>query len=386
MTACAGEAEAFSPHTALSPRIAYVTPGFPPRLGGVETHVAELALRSAREGWEVDVLSQDGHGRPSVQTYDGIRIRRFPSVAPNMKFPFAPGLFAYLRQHAASYDLLHAHNYHALPALGAALARHPKLVFTPHYLGPGESLGTRALHHVYFRAGRLVYQRAERIVCVTRAEAQAVQRHFGVQAERIDVIPNGINVNGINGADPIPTDARIVLTAGRLEPYKNFDRVIRALVHLDRSYELFIAGDGPALPQLRTLSHNLGLGDRVKFLGHLDHGTLDRWYRTAVVYVSMSSRECFGITLLEAVAGGAAVVAADIPVHREVLEPARSSATLVPLESDPRTLAEALARAGSGRCPRDGASMSTLASLPSWEYVSARTLDIYNSLLSSQRD
>src|SRR5207247_1750594 len=58
--------------------IAYVAPGFPPRLGGVETQVAELAVRAARAGWMVEVLCQDGERRASVETLDGVTVRRFP--------------------------------------------------------------------------------------------------------------------------------------------------------------------------------------------------------------------------------------------------------------------------------------------------------------------
>ncbi len=360
--------------------VAYVTPGFPPRLGGVERHVAELAGRAAREGWVVDVLSQDGRGRNSVEIRGGITVRRFSSVSPSETFPFAPALFAYLHRHGAQYSVVHAHNYHSLPALGAALVSGGRLIFTPHYLGSGNSVRIRSLHRMYAPAGRLIFRRAAHVVCVTRAEAEAVQEHFRVPSRQLSVIPNGVDVDEIRTADPFRVDAPIVLSVGRLETYKNVDLTIRALAYLQDPVVLCIAGDGPARHRLQSLARDLGVDRRVEFLGHLDRPTLYRWYRTASVYVSMSGRECFGITLLEALAGGATVVAADTTVHREVLAAGGViHGKLVPLERGSRGLADTLTAALANGGPAGEPQ------LPSWDEIAIRTFDLYRSLLDTGR-
>src|SRR5205823_804746 len=159
----------------------------------------------------------------------GVTVRRFPNRTASAKFPFAPGIFSYLGRHGMRYGIVHAHSYHALPALGAALARHENLVFTPHYLGPEDTAAMRALHAVYATPGRLIFRRAARVVCVTHTEAAAVRSRFAVPPDRIAVIPNGIDTGGIRAAAPHPAAGRVILSAGRLEPYKNVDRTIRAL-------------------------------------------------------------------------------------------------------------------------------------------------------------
>src|ERR687883_291769 len=108
--------------TALG-RIAYIAPRYSPHTGGVQTHVAQLARRAAAHGYQVEVLTQDSDRRlPAVEVIDGATVRRFPVWVPGQTYTVAPGLWAYLARYYTRYDVVHAHGYHAVPALGAALA------------------------------------------------------------------------------------------------------------------------------------------------------------------------------------------------------------------------------------------------------------------------
>jgi glycosyltransferase involved in cell wall biosynthesis len=109
-------------------------PAFTRKLGGVETHVFEIARRM-RE-FDVEVLATDPSGKlAKAEEIEEIKVRRFKSFAPGNAYFFSPELWSYLKRHSADYDLIHAHNFHAFPALYAALSRPKKLVFTPHYHG-----------------------------------------------------------------------------------------------------------------------------------------------------------------------------------------------------------------------------------------------------------
>src|SRR5439155_17037121 len=104
-------------------RIGYIAPGYIPSTGGVQTHVAQLARRAAAYGYHVEVLTQESDRRlPAVEAIDGVTVRRFPVWVPGQTYTMAPGLWAYLARHHTRYDVVHAHSYHALPALEAALA------------------------------------------------------------------------------------------------------------------------------------------------------------------------------------------------------------------------------------------------------------------------
>jgi glycosyltransferase involved in cell wall biosynthesis len=361
-------------------RVAYVVSRYLPSTGGVETHVAQIASRVAARGHQVDVLTQEGDSSlPAVEIIDGVTVRRFPLVLPDPVYPFSASLWRYLARHRTNYDLVHAHNYHAFPSLGAALLGPRPLVFTPHYHGTGHRPLGRLLHLPYRVAGALMFKRSSAVICVSQFEATLVRRHFPFVSARVSVIPNGVDVAAINAAEPYPQDRAVILSVGRLLGYKNVQRTVEALAHLDESFSLQVIGDGPARPSLEALAHRLQLDGRVRFLGRVDESELYRWYRTAAVYVSMSGEEAFGLTLLEALAGGARVVAADIPAHREVLSGIDGGrVVLVPQRLEPEALASTirqLAAVPAHRTPVSG--------VPSWDDIVERTLQLYQRVLAA---
>ena len=360
-------------------RIAYVSSCYLPHLGGVETHVSELASRVAAAGWEVDVLTPEtDRSLPPTDVVDGVTVLRFgPGAGARRRIP-AANLWLHLVRHGRRYDLVHAHNYHALPALAAAASCSRPLVFTPHYLGTGESPLLRFMHSIYRGVGAQIIRASSSVICVSHAEAHLVRGHFAEASSRITVIPNGVDVTGIRAADPYPIDRKVVLCAARLEDYKNVQLAVAALPHLDDGFVLKVAGDGPARGTLEQVATDLGVRERVDFLGHLDHATLARWFRTASVFVTMSARECFGITLLEALTGGARAVAAEIPAHREVAARAHGGdVTFVDPAASPAMLAQAIAELAAR--PRTAG-----ASAPTWDAVAEETLAVYRAVLARE--
>ena len=359
-------------------RIAYIAPRYIPYTGGVQTHVAQLARRAAAHGCHVEVLTQEcDRSLPAVEVVDGVMVRRFPVWVPGQTYTMAPGLWAYLARHPTRYDVVHAHSYHAWPALGAALAGCRPLVFTPHYHGTGHSRLRRWLHVPYRALGAAIFRRSNRVICVSDAEAALVRRHFPHVVGRVSVIPNGVDVGALREAAPYPKERTVILSVGRLEEYKNVHVTIQALAHLDATFVLRVIGDGPARPALEALVTRLGLQERVECLGQVDEIRLYRWFRTAAVHVSMSSHEAFGITLLEALAAGSGVVAADIPAYREIARSTGSPAiALVPLDTSPVALARVIRDAVAR-----GAQITVMPQLLSWDEVAAQTISIYRAVV-----
>ncbi|MDQ2745623.1 MAG: glycosyltransferase family 4 protein [Chloroflexota bacterium] len=345
----------------------------------METHVAALAVRLAARGHEVEVLTQQKvRGATPIECIEGVTVRRFPLALPAPIYALAPGIWRYLRRHGARYDLIHAHSYHAFPALLATLAGRRPLVLTPHYHGGGHTPLGRALHLPYRGLGALMLERADAIICVSHSEATLLLRHFPAAADRITEIPNGVDVAAIRGAQPFPGQQKhLILSAGRLAAYKGVDRVLGALARLDDRFELCAIGDGPARADLEAVAARLGVKARVHFLGQVDQALLYRWYRTAAVYASLSSQEAFGMTLLEALAAGAAVIASDIPAHREVLRMAGPvRAALVPVDAPSAEVAAAMqAMAENPPGTREGPDIR------SWDDVVQQTLMVYDALL-----
>jgi glycosyltransferase involved in cell wall biosynthesis len=350
-------------------RIAMVSPRFHPFIGGVETHVRELAMRYVALGHSVDVLTYTHDpALPRVEAVGGIVVRRFLVPVGGRHYAVAPGLFRFLRKAADRFDVVHAHGYHSTAALLAHAAGARPFVLTPHFHGTGHSAVRAALHVPYrWLAGRRLVHGANRIICVSNAEASLLRDRFGLADDRVTVISNGIDVERIRSADPFPERRPVVLCVGRLESYKGIDRTLAAFDLLDDDCLLRVIGTGPDAARLSAVAARLRRRADVAFLPSVDVDELHRWYRTATVYVTMSMHEAQSIGTLEAAAAGAAVVATDIPAHREIAATTVPQLTLVPVDAGPAQLAAAIRRAAP----------SEATAVPTWDDAARATLALY---------
>jgi glycosyltransferase involved in cell wall biosynthesis len=358
-------------------RIGVVTGAYHPDVGGVETHARRLCAALVAAGDEVEVLTQ--HAVGTDETIDGVLVRRFPLTVAAQNYRFSTALWKYLRGHAGHYDVLHAHSYHALAALPAALTNTTPLVFTPHYHGTGHSRLRRALHPIYRPVGRRIIARSNRLIAVTHAERELLVRHFPEAADRIVVIPNGTDpAKHVAWLGEVSDEScRSILCVGRLERYKRVDRVIRAMTHLSDEHRLDVVGAGPARDELEQLARRLGLGDdRVRFHGRLPEDAFAARMTVAVAAVSASAHEAFGMAVADALAAGLPTVASFIPAHRELAVMAGSGVPLWLVNPDDEAaLADALRIAASaeridlGRHP-----------LPTWSDVVLETREVYASV------
>lgn len=372
-------------------RIALVSPGYPPAAGGVEVVVAQTARALARAGASVEVLAQEHrHDLPRIAEDDGVVIRRF-ATTPGRTYPVAPGLWRYLQRHQTRYDVVHGHSYHCAVAAGAALVLRghrngPGFVYSPHYHGGGHTTLSSLIHHAYRPVGRTVFSRAATVVCVSRAEAELVARHFPAVAARIAVVPNAVDTAAIAAAEPWPQQPETVLSVGRLERYKRIDRLLGAFRLVPAPARLVVIGDGPDRERLEKLAAEHGLTERVRFLGRVSDADLARWLRTALALCSLSEHEAFGLAPAEALAAGASVVLSDIPAHAELVA---DSGILIGERDDDAQIATALVSAlgrkalrGPGK-PGGTATATVAAAVAGWDQAAATLLDIYEHILAA---
>ena len=352
---------------------------YAPMIGGVEKHVVEIATRMAQRGEDVDVLTHTESGQRLArrETIGGVKVTRFAVPVPSTNYALSPALWAHLARTRNSYDVVHAHGYHALPALQAASVRPSTLVFTPHYHGTGHSPFRKLLHPPYRRIGRLIFERAARTIAVSPPEARLILSHFPQLEPKLVVIPNGVDQEALDAALPFNETRTVILSAGRLESYKQVDKTIAALSHLPDTFVLRITGDGGARGELERRAAALGLGDRVLFLGKVSEEDLYRWFRTASVYVSMSSNEAMPVTFIECLAAGAHVVASDIPAHRDLVTKTGGCIELVDLTASPEAVAYAILAVSTAE--------SVPARVDTWSGVAARTLDVYKEAVAVGR-
>jgi len=350
-----------------------VTPGYPPDVGGIEQHVGHLAAGLAELGFAVDVLTHGEGGRAEREVRGALRILRFPLTTTARHYRASVPMWRYLHANGARYTAVHAHNYHALPALFAAMSPRRSLVLTPHYHGDSASPLRRLLHRAYAIPGRRMIERAARIICVSGAEADLVRRHFPAAIARISVIPNGVDSAALSAAAPFSGHGRrLALTVGRLDGYKRVDRALEAVAQ-SPSQTLHVIGEGEARRALQQRAEDLGIAGRVQFLGRVSDGDLARWYKTAAVVLSLSEHEAFGLVAAEALAAGTPVVLSDIPAHREVGAMGDDARVrFVGAEASAAQVAQAM-EAVAGAPPG-------ISRVPDWASVAQRTAHVYDAI------
>ena len=293
--------------------------------GGAEKRIYEIGTRLAARGHTVTVYGRHFWDGPREMDHDGMRLRavadeRDIHTGDRRSIPeaieFAVRLARPLRHHVSEHDVVVASVFPYFPVLTAAVATwrtDVPLVTTWHevwreywweYLGP-LAPGGIAIE----RAAAAVPQHPVAVSAVTADRLAAL----GPDRSEIDVVHNGVDVSHIQSIDPATTGFDI-LVVGRLVPAKGVNRLLRAVATLDRTPTVGIVGDGPERKRLERLADALGLSEQVSFLGFLaDYDDVLAQYQAAAVFASASTREGFGITLVEAMAAGCTVVATDHP-------------------------------------------------------------------------
>jgi glycosyltransferase involved in cell wall biosynthesis len=141
----------------------------------------------------------------------------------------------------------------------------------------------------------------------------------GVPREKIEVIPNGVDVRKYDEVKVKKSDIPRVIYIGRLIGYKRVDDLLLAFSRLDLDAELYIVGEGPERKNLEALARKLGVDNKVTFTGFVSELRKIELLKSSHVLVLPSTTEGFGIALVEAMAAKTPVIAADIPALRELV-------------------------------------------------------------------
>jgi glycosyltransferase involved in cell wall biosynthesis len=203
------------------------------------------------------------------------------------------------------------------------------------------------------RLERLNARRAPLVLSTSRYCCARIEAHYGVEAGRLRLVPEGIDVGLWNPVAEDPAamatldGARAphtVLCVARQYPRKRVADLITAFAAVHQrlpSARLVVIGDGPEHISLQELVGRLGLGAVVQLLGALpDDGEVREWYRRSAVFCLPSIQEGFGIVFLEAMASGLPVVSTTATAIPEVVPHGRAGLLVPP--RDPAALAEAL--------------------------------------------
>ena len=370
-------------------RVVVMTGIYPPEIGGPATHSAELRAEFLRRGHSVTVLTFADVRERTID--EGVI--RWPRGKPWLSRHTS--IVRWLVKNRRSFDVVYATGLHPSAVLGARIARRPVVVKVvgdsawersrrqgrtgagfEEFQSPGSPMGlsVRAMQWVRNRALR----GATRIVAPSRYLADVIQGWIGPEHDVV-VIHNGVRAGSRPALDRTPGSDRIVraVSVGRLVPHKQIDVLIRAVAEVPGVF-LDVIGEGPSRAELERLSSELGVDERVSFVGALDHDQVMERLAEADVLVSASSYEGLPHVAIEALANGTPVLAPPVGGMTEVIEHGRNGLLVeTPL---PGSFVESLTRLQEDPNLRAGLAAAAAADSSRWSFV--RCADAIESLLA----
>ncbi len=382
--------------------------------GGMNVYVLELAKRLATRGVEVDIFTRATSSSvpPQVLAADGVLVRHiaagpFEGLAKG-ELPGQLCVFAreVLRAEAAQpvghYDAVHSHYW--LSGQVGALARDRWGVPMIHSMHTMAKVKNDALAEgdTPEPDGRIigeeqVVEAADLLIANTDLEAKQLINLYDADPGRVEVVHPGVDLDVFRPHDRLavrrelglPADARVLMFAGRIQPLKAPDVLLRAVaVLLERHPGLRSSlvvpivggpsGSGLEHPTaLADLADALGLGDVVRFVPPVAQAELSRWCAAADLVAVPSYNESFGLVAVEAQASGTPVVAAAVGGLTTVVRDGVSG--LLVDNHDPAAWANALERIVHDDALRARLAAGALdhARDFSWERTADSTLEVY---------
>jgi len=232
-------------------------------------------------------------------------------------------------------------------------------------------------------------QSANAIICLSRALASRIVAE-GISPEKLYQIPNGADLSffayrptALAGELRNRLSAvSLFLCVANFLPVKGQDVLIRAMAQLPQSAGAAIfVGDGPERPRLEKLVEELQLTPRIFFAGKKSHAEISEWMSAVDALVIPSRNEGGPTVIIEALACGLQVVGTAVGMIPEVID-SEDIGFVVPPE-DPAALASALSKIAQRKVNKE--KLRTRAEMFSWERLSERVLQVYQSVTGERR-
>jgi alpha-maltose-1-phosphate synthase len=406
-------------------RIALFTNEYPPHVyGGAGVHVEYLSRELTHVDGGAHHVDVFCFGEQHV-VQGNLRVH---GVAPPVRFSaqdprhakFLDALVRDLAMVGAAHapDIVHCHTWYT--HLAGCLARPltgARLVLTTHSLEPHRPWKVEQLGTAYHGAAwveETAYKNADGVIAVSKAMGEDVQDAYGVAAERVRVIHNGIDPDEYRprpapatlrslGVDP---ELPIVLFVGRITRQKGILHLVRAIRHIHAGVQVVLCAGAPDTEEIAEEMTTLVRGakqeaavDVIWIPEMVPREDVISLYTHAAVFVCPSVYEPFGIIVLEAMACETPVVASQVGGIPEIVVPGETG-LLVPFEAEgggspeprnPEEFSRALAAAineliadPDRRAKMGQAARARVLAQFSWRSIAETTLGFYRDLLDGR--
>ncbi|MBN1448090.1 MAG: glycosyltransferase family 4 protein [Bacteroidetes bacterium] len=289
-----------------------------PLAGGAEVHLHEVFERLAARGHEITLFCHYFDGSEREETRNGIRIIR---KGGRFLFNFHVAI-EYLRRFKNDGYTVVIDDVNKIPFYTPLFVREPVQGVTHHLFGKSIFLETifplAAYVYLAERLIKPVYRKVHFIIGSPSTANEYIE--WGFPADQVSVVNYCVNKKIYYHDQSNTYDAQRICYFGRLKKYKSVDHLIQAMDRLRipfPSLHLDIIGDGDDKKRLEELCTELHLQDRITFHGFIDEEQKAPMLQKANFVVNTSSKEGWGLTVVEANACGAPVVAANVPGLRD---------------------------------------------------------------------
>jgi glycogen(starch) synthase len=384
--------------------IGMLTWEFPPRIvGGIARHCNGLAKALAHNGHDIHVVTLDFPGAPNYEETDGIKIYRTSTELGHPNFLTWALLFNHFLEkkiadvsRKVDLDAIHVHDW--LTGFAGISFKHQMqtpLVSTIHGTEIGRAQG---LHNPdSFTIDGIEWwttYEADKIIVTSGSMKAEIQGHFHLPQEKIEIIPNGIDLkkynasvdrSSVRGRYGVNPGEKLILCVGRLVPQKGIEYLIRAVPTISGRYpeaRLIIVGEGWLRGQLEYVARSTGHQWRITFTGWIPDEELIALLNSADVLVVPSIYEPFGIVALEGMAAGVPVVASDVGGLAEIVE--HEDNGVLAYSRNPDSIAWSVDRVlsdpeRSKRLVQNARKM--VQKTYSWEAIAMRTAEVYEGVV-----
>jgi glycosyltransferase involved in cell wall biosynthesis len=313
--------------------------------GGQNVYVRYVGETLAKLGWQVDMFTRKVKPDDPTVVQHSAHCRTIRLVAGPERFIPRDEIFEYMPQFVEAFEAFCSHegvryplihtNYWLSAWIGLQLkARHPvQLVHTYHSLGAVKyQTLTRqpAIAPTRLMVEKQILEQADCVIATSPQEQEYLHTLVSNQG-RVEIIPYGTDLDIFH---PIPKaearvrlglnlDEQIVLYAGRFDPRKGIETLVRASAQTEAfaqgRLKLIIVGgscpeqlDGQERNRIERIVQEIGLTEKTLFAGQVKHNLLPFYYAAADVCVVPSHYEPFGLVAIEAMACGTPIVASDV--------------------------------------------------------------------------
>lgn len=323
-------------------KILMLTWEYPPRVvGGISRVVHDLSKRLIKDGHEVTVVTYRDGDVPEFEDDKGVKVYRVDNYMINsnnfidwvlqLNFNMVTKVNQIITEQG-TFDVIHAHDWLVANAAKVIKSSYDlPLVSTIHATESGRNSGIHDETQKYINDTEwmLTYESSEIIVNSNYMKGE-LQRLFGLPFEKINVVPNGVNLTLFNSVERdynfrrrfAMDNEKIILFMGRLVNEKGVQHLISAMPKILQGYhdtKLVIAGKGAMIDELKAQVEALGISQKVYFAGYLSGKDVAKMYKSADISVFPSTYEPFGIVALEAMLAENPVVVSDIGGLNEIV-------------------------------------------------------------------